>query len=102
MKVHIHKFHAERAVADEGTLEQFQKQWATYQKLVDRDAFSHRETGAILHRALAALPRPFAFLDIAYGDAGQIRTALAGTKARHYHGIGLAEPALALAAKNLA
>ena len=102
MKVHIHHFHAEGAVADAGALEQFQKQWATYQNLVDSDAVSHRETGAILHRALAALPRPFAFLDIACGDAGQMRTALAGTKVRHYHGIDLAEPALALAAKNLA
>jgi 2-polyprenyl-3-methyl-5-hydroxy-6-metoxy-1,4-benzoquinol methylase len=51
---------------------------------------------------LPRLPRPFAFLDIACGDAGQMRTALAGTKVRHYHGIDLAEPALALAAKNLA
>jgi hypothetical protein len=70
--------------------------------VVDSDAVSTRETGAILHRALAALPRPFAFLDIACGDAGEMRTALAGTKVRHYHGIDLAEPALALAAKNLA
>ena len=102
MKVHIHQFRAEGALADEGALEQFEKQWATYQKLVDSDAISHRETGAILHRALAALPRPFAFVDIACGDAGQMPTALAGTKVRHYHGIDLAEPALALAAKNLA
>ena len=101
MKVHIHHFHAEGAVADAGALEQFQKQWATYQKLVDSDACSHREVGAILHRALAALPRAFAFLDIACGDAGQMRRSLAGTKVRHYHGIDLAEPALALAAKNL-
>jgi hypothetical protein len=70
MKVHIRHFHAKGAIADEAALEQFQKQWATYQKLVDSDSCSHRETGTILHRALAALPRPFAFLAIACGDAG--------------------------------
>jgi Methyltransferase domain len=102
MKVHIHRFDAEGAVADQGALEQFQKQWATYQKLVDSDAVSSRETAALLHRALVALPEPFAFLDIACGDAGQMRTALAGTKVKHYHGIDLAAPALELAAKNLA
>ena len=90
------------AVDDEAALEQFQKQWATYQKLVDTDALSHREVGAILHDTLAALPKPFAFLDIACGDAGQMPAALAGTKVRHYHGIDLSEPALELAAKNLA
>ena len=58
--------------------------------------------GKILHFALKAMAKPFAFLDIACGDAGQMATALAGTKARHYHGIDLSEPALELAAKNLA
>lgn len=102
MKVHIQHFDTDGAIADQAALEQFQKQWATYQKLVDSDALASRETGAILRRALLGLPRPFAFLDIACGDAGQMRAALAGTKVRHYHGIDLAEPALELAAKNLA
>ena len=83
-------------------LEQFQQQWVTYQKLVDSDALGHREVGTILHRALVAVAKPFAFLDIACGDAGQMRKALAGTKVRHYHGVDLSEPALELAAKNLA
>src|SRR5262249_60675431 len=48
-----------------------------------------------------AFARPFAFLDIACGDAGQMSRALAGTTIRHYHGIDLSEPALKLAAKNL-
>jgi hypothetical protein len=64
--------------------------------------FRNREVGVVLHRALAALPEPFAFLDIACGDAGQMHAALAGTKVAHYHGIDLAEPALELAANNLA
>jgi hypothetical protein len=50
---------------------------------------------------LAALLSPFAFLDIACGDAGQMKAALSGTKANHYHGINLSEPALDLASKNL-
>jgi hypothetical protein len=102
MNIHIHHFQPGAAVDDEAALEQFQQQWATYQKLVDSDALSHQEVGSILHDALAALPQPFAFLDIACGDAGQMKKALAGTKVRHYHGIDLSEPALALAAKNLA
>jgi hypothetical protein len=80
MNIHIHHFHAKGAVADEAALEQFQKQWATYQKLVDADALAHKEVGAILHSALAALTKPFAFVDIACGDAGQMRGAIAGTK----------------------
>jgi hypothetical protein len=38
MNVHIHSFQPGGAVADDAALEQFQKQWATYQKLVDTDA----------------------------------------------------------------
>jgi len=102
MNIHIHHFHSKGAAADEAALEQFQKQWATYQKLVDTDSLAHKEVGTILHGALKAVPKPFAFLDIACGDAGQMKRALAGTKVSHYHGIDLSEPALELAAKNLA
>ena len=102
MNIHIAHSHAKGAVADQAALEQFQQQWATYQKLVDADALAHQEVGAILHRALAAMPKPFALVDIACGDAGQMRRALAGTKINHYHGIDLSEPALELAANNLA
>ena len=101
MNIHFLRFQAGGAVADEAALEQFQKQWATYQKLVDSDALSHEEVGKILHDTLEAISEPFAFLDIACGDAGQMKTALAGTKVDHYHGIDLSEPALELAAKNL-
>ena len=100
MNVHIHSFQPGGAVADEAALEQFQKQWATYQKLVDTDALSHKEVGRILHDTLKAIAEPFAFLDIACGDASQMR-ALSGTKVRHYHGVDLSEPALELAANNL-
>jgi hypothetical protein len=102
MNIHIRHIHAKGAVADQAALEQFQQQWATYQKLVDTDSLSHKEVGAILHQALAAIAKPFAVVDIACGDAGQMRRALAGTRVHHYHGIDLSEPALELAAKNLA
>ncbi|MCJ7787660.1 MAG: class I SAM-dependent methyltransferase [Methyloceanibacter sp.] len=101
MNIHIHQFEPGGAVDDAVALEQFQKQWATYQKLVDADSLSHKEVGSILHGALTGLNKPFAFIDIACGDAGQMRAALSGTKVRHYHGIDLSEPALELAAKNL-
>ena len=102
MNVHIHHFHSKGAVADHAALEQFQTQWATYQKLVDADALAHKEVGAVLHGALATIATPFAFVDIACGDAGQMKAGLSGTKAKHYHGIDLSEPAVELAAKNLA
>jgi hypothetical protein len=51
MNIHIHHFHSKGALADEAALEQFQKQWATYQKLVDADSLAHKEVGAILHGA---------------------------------------------------
>src|SRR5690242_20518569 len=60
-----------------GRTRTFQKQWATYQKLVDADALSHKEVGTVLHDTLKAIHLPFAFLDIACGDAGQMKHALA-------------------------
>ena len=40
MKVHIHHFHSKGAVVDQAALEQFQQQWAIYQKLVDNDSLA--------------------------------------------------------------
>jgi hypothetical protein len=50
MNIHFHRVQP-TGVADEAALEQFQKQWATYQKLVDADALSHKEVGTVLHDA---------------------------------------------------
>src|SRR5262245_31987784 len=84
-------------------MEQFQKQWATYQKLVDSDWLSHTQVGDLLGSALReGFQRPFALLDIACGDASLMKRVLPETSVSHYHGIDLAEPALELAAKNLA
>jgi hypothetical protein len=102
VNVHIHQF-AGAAPVDAHAMEQFQKQWASYQKLVDNDYLSHKEIGERLGAALiGSFARPFALLDIACGDASLMKRVLPGTKAAHYHGIDLAEPALELAAKNLA
>ena len=40
----IREFAPKQTVADQNALEQFQKQWSTYQKLVDADALSHAST----------------------------------------------------------
>jgi hypothetical protein len=97
----IHQFEPGGAVVDAAALEQFQRQWATYQKLVDSDELSHAALGALLHDTLnRSFDRPFSFLDIACSDASEMR-ALLGTKVRHYHGVDLSEPALELAANNL-
>jgi 2-polyprenyl-3-methyl-5-hydroxy-6-metoxy-1,4-benzoquinol methylase len=99
--INIHHFAKAGEIADEAALEQLQKQWATYQKLVDNNSLASKQTGELLHAALTGLIKPFAFIDIACGDAGQMKQALAGTKIAHYHGIDLSESALELAAKNL-
>jgi ubiquinone/menaquinone biosynthesis C-methylase UbiE len=102
MNVHIHQFTSGGIVLDAAALEQFQQQWNTYQKLVDADCLAHREVAALVHDTLTGtFPAPFTFLDIACGDASMMRTALRGTKVRHYHGIDLSQPALELAAANL-
>jgi SAM-dependent methyltransferase len=102
VNIAIHQFQPGGAVVDDAALEQFQRQWATYEKLVAADCLSHAEVGRILHDTLnATFSGPFSVLDIACGDASEMRQALAGTKVRYYHGIDLSEPALELAAANL-
>lgn len=89
-------------VVDGQATEIFQRQWATYQKLVDADFFSHGVVGRLVHRSLVdAFPEPFSFLDIACGDAQRVMETLAGTNVARYRGIDLSEPALKLAAANL-
>jgi hypothetical protein len=102
VNVHIHEFQAGAGPVDATAMQQFQQQWASYQALVDNDYLAHRAVGNILHDALMEIREPFTFLDIACGDASVMQKALPGTSVRHYHGIDLAEPALDLAAGNLA
>jgi hypothetical protein len=100
VNVHIHQFRPGGATVDAQAMEQFQKQWATYQKLVDSDVLSHRAVGERLTDALAGQP-PFGFLDIACGDASLPKRVLPTTSVDHYHGVDLSEPAIELAAANL-
>jgi len=103
VNVHIHQFNPSGAVVDAAALAQFQQQWTTYRKLVESGCLSHREIGGILRATLnEVFKQPFSFLDIACGDASAMKSALAGTKVRHYHGIDLSQAALELAAGNLA
>jgi hypothetical protein len=103
INVQIHQFSAGGAVVDAAALEQFQQQWTSYQKLVDSGCLSHRAVGDLLGAAVKeSFQRPFEILDIACGDASLMRRVLPGTTVSHYHGIDLAEPALELAARNLA
>src|SRR4029079_14661528 len=60
MNIHFHRA-TPGGIADDAALEQLQKQWATYQKLVDADALSHNEVGTVLHDTLKAIHLPFAF-----------------------------------------
>jgi hypothetical protein len=95
VNVHIRECQSGGAVVDAAALSQFQKQWATYRKLVENDCLAHREVGGILRKTLDdVFTFPFHFLDIACGDASMMKTALCGTQVRHYHGIDLSHAAL--------
>jgi len=100
--VHIHQFSPDGTVLDAAALNQFQQQWATYEKLVSENSLSHREVAGMLHAALAdKFASPINFLDIACGDASIMPEALRDVQVRHYHGIDLSQPALEFAAANL-
>lgn len=102
VNIHMHEFGHALDVLDAEALNLFELQWSAYQKLIDCDALSHAAVGRVLHNVVVErFGAPFTFLDIACGDASLARRALEGTSVQHYHGIDLAEPALALAAKTL-
>jgi len=52
VNVHIHQFQGGKAVVYASALAQFQKQWTTYQKLVDSDQLSHKAIGDLPGSAL--------------------------------------------------
>jgi SAM-dependent methyltransferase len=88
---------AEESHAD-GPASVFQRQWRTYQKILENNYMFHREVYERLRRILIdEVDRPFSFLDIACGDATASVTALTGTKVATYYGIDLSQPALDLA-----
>jgi cyclopropane fatty-acyl-phospholipid synthase-like methyltransferase len=88
---------------DRSTVALFQDAWRIYRKMVDNDYLFHAEAYGTLHRFLAVkVTEPFAFLDLACGDASASAEALAGTAVASYHGIDFSKEALTLAAENLA
>ena len=101
MSIHLHHIEQAGAVDNQEALEQFQRGWATYQKVIDHNALSHREAAAALRENVSALSGPIEFLDIACGDAGKMAWALANSEVRRYRGIDLSQSALQLAVKNL-
>jgi len=100
--VNIHRSKPIGPVLDADALTLFERQWTVYQKCIDNDYISHRGAYAALHNLLKQrFGRPFAFLELACGDASQSVVALRGTAVAHYHGVDLASPALERAARNL-
>jgi ubiquinone/menaquinone biosynthesis C-methylase UbiE len=88
---------------DETALDIFRHQWELYRKFLTHDYLENAGAYAELHRFLNDnVTRPFAFVDLACGDASGIVTALKGTEIANYRGIDLAPPALELAKRNLA
>lgn len=89
-------------VRDAAAMDIFRDQWELYGKFLKYDYLANAGAYAGLHRFLMDdIARPFRFVDLACGDASGIVTALAGTAINHYRGVDLAEPALALAQRNL-
>jgi len=89
-------------VRDEAALDIFRHQWQLYRKFLRHDYLENAGAYAELHRFLTEkVTRPFAFVDLACGDASGIVGALQGTAIAHYRGIDLAPPALELAKRNL-
>ena len=68
---------------DETALDIFRHQWELYRKFLTHDYLENAGAYAELHRFLNDnVARPFAFVDLACGDASGIVTALKGTADR--------------------
>lgn len=102
MVLSIKELQQSAPVLDEEALLIFQKQWQTYQRLLDLNYLSHREALAILRSILIAeCAHPFSFLDLACGDAFGMTETLSGTRIERYLGVDLSMPALQIAARRL-
>ncbi|MEE4014059.1 class I SAM-dependent methyltransferase [Roseibium sp. FZY0029] len=81
-------------------LNMFQFEWKIYQKLVHANEMHHREIGQLLRDEIGRrFDRPFAFLDLACGDASLAHMVLQGSKVATYEGLDLSRPALQCAAR---
>ena len=80
----------------------FNRQLATYRKIVGENLMFHREVYGLLHDVLSReMVRPFKFLDIACGDAVASAAALKGTSVDRYYGIDLSARSLQIASEAL-
>ena len=83
---------------------EFFNAWAVYRKVLTNNYMHHRE----IYQAVAALlaehwaTQPFKLLDLGCGDASFLAPALYGRNIQYYAGFDLSDPALALAAENMA
>jgi SAM-dependent methyltransferase len=77
--------------------------WETYRKIVSANHMFHREIGAALHDTLRRTfdKSRFSVLDLGCGDGATLASVLADLPVARYKGVDLAEPALALAERNL-
>ncbi len=83
------------------TVRAFFSQWEIYRLCIGHNTLFHREVGGILRRELQEQTGPFAFLDLACGDADLTAAALRGTKVSSYTGVDFSAPALDIAAKKI-
>ncbi len=81
----------------------FNRQLATYRKIVGANLMYHREVYTLLSEVLAKdITGPFRFLDIACGDASASSGMLVKTAVAHYCGIDLSPESLAMARESVA
>jgi hypothetical protein len=80
----------------------FNRQLATYRKIVGENLMFHREVYGLLRSVLSEeMQTPFKFLDIACGDASASAAALQASTIAHYYGIDLSARSLVLASEAL-
>lgn len=82
----------------------FANNWNVYQKIIFKNYMLHLEFGNASRETLKMLDNEFVLtvLDLGCGDAHQMAQVLEGFKVNKYVGYDLAEPALKIAAENLA
>ena len=87
VNVHLHEFQPGAGPIDATAMQQFQRQWTSYQALVDNDYLAHRAVGDRLRAALMAVKEPITLLDIACGDASVMKRILPGTPVEHVRAV---------------
>lgn len=90
---------ARQALSDQDV---FLNAWQTYRKVLTNNLMFHNEVYGLVRSIITEeIARPFAFLDIACGDALASSKALKGTAVTSYIGIDISEQALDLARETL-